>query len=506
MKHLFTGILASALLLSTATGSFAEEYTQTTENYMKSPQNIESETLSSGSCGENATWSFQNGTLTISGTGATEDFDYISGDDYFLLHRGWDHLVDEIERLVIEEGITHIGDYSFYSCSSLASISYPSTLTSIGKSAFGFCTSMPVIDIPESVTSIKDSAFFRNTSATSLHIPTSLTRIESSVFLGCSSLTSVSIPDTITFIGYSAFSYCDNLISVEVPNSVTTIDSCAFLGCRSLETFTLPSALTKMEYATFAYCDALTTLTVPVSINFWGGLYDASALTTVYYQGTEADRESIEYLEMDETMMNASWIYNSAIPEVSTPDAIPDPNTPTYAPWAETQVNFSQENHLSVDSLGLDYTKNITRLQIADLLVNMVEKSTGATLETSDQPFSDTNNESVSKAAQAGIIGGKGDGIFDPDNTATRQEISIMIVRTIEKLEELSGKSYIDHSQTNLEGFSDFEDTADWAKSFVAILANNGIMSGSDNKLTPLSPTSIEECLVLNNNLFKLTA
>ncbi|MFI3249789.1 MAG: S-layer homology domain-containing protein [Eubacteriales bacterium] len=172
--------------------------------------------------------------------------------------------------------------------------------------------------------------------------------------------------------------------------------------------------------------------------------------------------------------------------------------------WATSNVQFAYDNDLLVDSLGKDFTVSITREQIADLLVNMIEKASGQTLPMAEvNPFTDTSSETALKANAAGIINGKEGGLFDPDNTAKREEICIMLYRAIEKLEELTGESYIDFSLTAFDGYPDIAEISSWATYYVAIIVNNGVMSGSNGSILPKSETTIEQCLVLSNNLFK---
>jgi len=122
----------------------------------------------SGSCGDNATWSFDEttGTLTISGTGATDD-SYMSWREYswfeiacedFLTSDG-EHIDSSlVKKLVVEEGITYVSDYMFNYFNNIESVELPSTLTSIGESAFFDCTSLKEVTIPNSVTSIGEYA------------------------------------------------------------------------------------------------------------------------------------------------------------------------------------------------------------------------------------------------------------------------------------------------------------------------------------------------------------
>ena len=104
-----------------------------------------------------------DGTLTISGSGAMRN--YIVADSPATQKK------DSVEKVVIEENVTSIGNSVFRDCSSLASITIPNSVTNIGKCAFQDCSSLTSIEIPSSVTSIGDSAFFECAGLTGITIP-----------------------------------------------------------------------------------------------------------------------------------------------------------------------------------------------------------------------------------------------------------------------------------------------------------------------------------------------
>ena len=142
-----------------------------------------------------------------------------------------DILITDITNL---EGVTAIGDYAFYGCSSLTSIVIPDSVTAIGDYAFLGCDSLKSIVIPDSVTSIGKSAFDGCSSLTSIVIPDSVTAISDWVFSSCWSLTSIVIPDSVTAIGSDAFCDCRSLMSIVIPDSVKTIEKDAFKDCKAL--------------------------------------------------------------------------------------------------------------------------------------------------------------------------------------------------------------------------------------------------------------------------------
>ena len=105
----------------------------------------------------------------------------------------------------------------------------------ISSGAFNKCTSLTSITIPSTVTSMGDTVFGGCKLLTSITIPSSVTRIGNAVFSGCSSLTSITIPSSVTSIGSGAFSGCSSLTSITIPSSVTIISEGAFSGCSSLK-------------------------------------------------------------------------------------------------------------------------------------------------------------------------------------------------------------------------------------------------------------------------------
>ena len=151
------------------------------------------------------------------------------------------------------------------------------SVTSIGEYAFYECTSLTSITIPNSVTSIGEGAFYECTSLTSITIPNSVTSIRNNVFLDCSSLTSLTIPNSVTSIGDCAFRHCSSLTSITIPNSVTSIGSSAFDGCSSLSSIQI-EATTPPTLGNSAFASNLTAIYIPDNTSSayqqaWGNEY-----------------------------------------------------------------------------------------------------------------------------------------------------------------------------------------------------------------------------------------
>lgn len=252
-----------------------------------------------GSCGENATWTLDaDGTLTISGRGdmASSPFS--------------EHLAD-IKNVVIENGITSIGNNAFDGCSNLTSIEIPDSVAIIRQDAFSGCSSLSSIEIPDGVTSI-DNGAFKNCSSltsvaipdgvlsleydvfsgcsflTSIEIPNSVTSIRDNALSGCGFLTSIEIPDGVTYIGDGAFSGCANLISIDIPDGVTSIGNSLFAGCLNLSSVVIPDSVTSIGSQAFTGCSKLTSVKIPEGLTSIGNyaFSKCSSLTSIDIPGS----------------------------------------------------------------------------------------------------------------------------------------------------------------------------------------------------------------------------
>ena len=178
-----------------------------------------------GKCGENASYKLTGNTLYIDGTGK------VTGQNHTSRFKS---LSNEIENVIIADGITRIGGDTFSSCKSLKSITIPSSVTEIGAGAFNDCMSLESITIPSSVTYIGMYAFGGCTSLKGITIPDSVTKIGAYTFKNCTSLKSITVPSSVTEIGEGAFRGCTSLESVTIPRRVINIGEGAFWGCGSL--------------------------------------------------------------------------------------------------------------------------------------------------------------------------------------------------------------------------------------------------------------------------------
>ena len=125
-----------------------------------------------GSCGTGVTYTLAGGNLTISGTGAMQNWSSASNNS-----APWYNDSASINKIVINSGVTSIGNWAFYGCKNLTSVTIPDSVTSIGKDAFRRCDALTSVVIPGFVTSIGDRAFYDSSSLTKVEIPDSVKSI-----------------------------------------------------------------------------------------------------------------------------------------------------------------------------------------------------------------------------------------------------------------------------------------------------------------------------------------
>ena len=192
--------------------------------------------LATGSCGQSLTYTvYSDLSMVISGTG--EMLDYMGETPHIDAN-----YYQKIESVVIEDGVTSIGEFAFYDFIHLTSMSIANSVTKIGNAAFYDCSSLTSLDIPNSVIEIGNGAFYGCYELTSITIPSGVKVISPVLFFNCTGLTSVTIPNGVTEIGNAAFECCSSLTSVVIPSSVTSIGDAAFELCSSLTSVTVGNA------------------------------------------------------------------------------------------------------------------------------------------------------------------------------------------------------------------------------------------------------------------------
>ena len=260
-----------------------------------------------------------NGTLIISGDGAMGNY-YIEYQDYapfkslsikkVIIEDGVTNIGNgafcgckNLESIIIPNSVTSIGDYAFDGCAKLPKITIPDSVEIIGRGAFSGCTSLAEIGISDSVKEIKDRAFhntawYNNQSDGMVYLdkiaydfklqnladcPENLSIKDGTVLIAeeaisdCYKLKSISIPNTVRAIGSNAFSGCTGLTDVIIPDSVTSIGDSAFYAC-SFTDIIIPKSVTKIGAGIFSSCEELKTIIVSNENTVYDSRNDCNAI------------------------------------------------------------------------------------------------------------------------------------------------------------------------------------------------------------------------------------
>lgn len=189
----------------------------------------------SGTCGENLTWEFDRSTatLTISGTGPMENYEKLRTGHATTPWTGF-----LPKKIVIEEGVTSIGNFAFYSTDYLKTVQLPDGIKSIGRYAFHSCIELKSVTVGDG-----------------------LERLGKQAFGDCFKLASISLPDTLTQIGEGTFYRCNALEEMVLPEKLESIPDEAFYECRDITSLVIPKSVASVGSRAFRYCNALTYVT-----------------------------------------------------------------------------------------------------------------------------------------------------------------------------------------------------------------------------------------------------
>lgn len=268
----------------------------------------------SGTTGD-CTWTYDEDTetLTISGNGKMRDYTYNNDTPW----KEYSDYGDSISEIIIEDGVTSIGDYVFKECSNLTNITIPNSVKSIGEGALSGCGNLTNITIPDGVTSINKEAFEGCVNLRSITISDNVTSIGESAFyntgyynadknwedgvlyigkyLICAynSIENYTIKEGTKVISYGAFGYCSKLESVTIPNSVVTIEDNAFYDCENLTSISIPNSVTIIGDYAFDSCRDLNEITIGDNVVSIG--YDAF-VQTKYYENKDNLENGLLYI------------------------------------------------------------------------------------------------------------------------------------------------------------------------------------------------------------------
>ena len=352
MKRIWAALIALCMLLTLIpAAAFAEGET-------------------SGKCGENLTWQYDEitKTLTISGTGDMYSYTMTAGTGVtarmLAPWRADESIKNNLKKVVIQDGVTAIGSYAFYGCTNLISVVLPESVTEIRSNAFYDCTMLKTINIDK------------------------ITKLWSNVFTGCDSLESVILAEGLAYVSSGTFSDCKGLKSLTISSSVTSFEE-GFYGCTSLESIVVADGNTVYSSQDgVLYNKDITTLikfplnksvigfTIPDTVTevegnaFYGhqkeGEYDKNGLLIVgeWIVGTkDIVCENYEIKVDDSVTHIADGIFAiENLKSISVPKSITSIGIGAFSGDNLTSISVNEENTAYSSEKGILYNKDKTEL------------------------------------------------------------------------------------------------------------------------------------------------
>ena len=235
-----------------------------------------------GACGDESFWVLSNdGTLSVRGSGAVTD------SAYGVQQRSL------VSRLVVEDGITSIGDkftissYSYSGFENISSVTFADSVEELPAGMLRDCSSLQKIDLPSGIKAIPDKFLYGCTSLGSVQIPDAVTKIGEESFYGCSSLQSVSFGSSVDTIGAESFAKCASLAAISLPKTVASIGEKAFSETGVVE-LVFPASVEEMDRSTFDKCPSLTKVVFEGAFpSFKGGSYSGNQIIGIHRANDE---------------------------------------------------------------------------------------------------------------------------------------------------------------------------------------------------------------------------
>ena len=356
-----------------------------------------------GATGDNVTWQLTENTydsstytLTISGSGAMEDYST-------SYSRPWNSFCDQITSVVIFPGVTSIGECAFKGFSKLIHVDIANSVISIGSQAFSYCSSLTDIKIPQSVTYIGGVVFNDCTNLSSITLSNNITSIGSYAFNNCTNLTSITIPGSVTSIGWEVFDGCTRLNDISYSGTSESVISALSQYVPTRVTFNYGDKVPEAERMIKVFVKTGGTLTAPTTIppvagyefKGWltedGELYDfpgapTGQLTLYAKWEKKPDPDPPKSGKCGATGDNVTWQLTENTDDPSTytltisgSGAMEDYLMSSNQPWCSFRKQITSvvisPGVTSIGNLAFTRSCNIIHVDIADSVVSIGEQA-----------------------------------------------------------------------------------------------------------------------------------
>ncbi len=309
------------------------------EGYVPPDDPTAEDIIGEGSFGDGLSWRLiRAGTLTISGNGAMPDFTFGNGDSGPISDRPWNAHMEQVQKIVIDSGVTSVGSNAFRN-SPAYGVSLPASVSVIGNDAFRECANLTFAS-PDGVTAIGERAFQGCKNLKGVMLPASVIAVGAGAFYDCQELRSVKFlpgEQSVT-MGDNIFTECWNLADVTLPPKMDKIGEGMFMGnIAGFTSLTIPEGVESIGASAFANCRNLQSIFIPNSVQSIGiAAFSNCGLTDIYFGGSEAEWAAVQKIGDTQTTMSKMTIHYDSVPPTSGDVDEPDPGPGTPDPGPDT--------------------------------------------------------------------------------------------------------------------------------------------------------------------------
>lgn len=392
-------------------------------------------------CGDNVTYSYDDKTfvLTISGSGAMYDYTTAEGG-----RSPWgDYVKAVVKAIVVEEGITHIGNYAFATSWNVKNISLPESLESIGDGAFLYCQQVETLIIPNKVKTIGEEAFRECVKLSTLRLPSSLESLKKGVISSCNALESLVVPEKVKIVYQYAFSRCNALKSVTFPKATVTFGHDSFYHCPNVTIYSFADSQARIHAQNYN----IPFVTIPEIKPGLENFKKTNTYTDQFSDVSDADwfagnvKSSYEYaLMLGTSATEFSPKDNITVAQAITLAAriysIYNKGNADFAQgqiWYQVYVDYCKGNGLLTQLATEDYTKIATREEVIMIFSSLLPKAELEVINSVSEIPDYKKDNSVIDFYRAGILTGSDENrSFLPNTFITRAEIATIVTRMID--------------------------------------------------------------------------